>query len=276
MNQKIIIGYDGSPDSRAALNWALDEATRTGMPAEIVYADDWPYWAGPAAVPPAPALDAHLDVTVATAKETHPAVYLTATTVASPAAAALIVRSGEARLVVVGSRGHSGVAGLLGSVSSAVSAHAHCPVVVVRGEASPAAPVVVGVDGSAQAAAVLEFAAGQAAARHVPLRVIRTWPPVTGLWEETPLVTRTVTSEERASFDELVTVVRVAYPRLEIVAEVSVAHPAEALTEAAARAQLVVVGSRGRGAVRGMLLGSVSQHLLRHSPSTVVVVHPAV
>ncbi|MFF0373977.1 universal stress protein [Actinoplanes missouriensis] len=278
MNQKIIIGYDGSTGSREALDWALDEAARTGSPAEIVYADDWPYWAAPSAIPPAPALDSELDTTVATAKESHPEVYLTATTVTAPAAAALIVRSEHARLVVLGSQGHSGVAGLLGSVSSAVSAHAHCPVVVVRGVASagavpsgavpsgavpsgavpsgavpPGAPVLAGVDGSGQGSAVIEFAAEQARARSVPLHVLHAGPP--------------------ESVDDLVAVTRVAYPDLQIVAETTDTHPAEALTRAAADAQLVVVGSRGRGAVRGMLLGSVSQHLLRHSPCTVAVVH---
>ncbi|MEU4695296.1 universal stress protein [Actinoplanes sp. NPDC023714] len=84
-------------------------------------------------MPPAPALDAHLDVTVANAKESHPAVYLTATTVASPAAAALVVRSSHAQLVVVGSRGRGAVRGmLLGSVSQHLLRHSPATVVVVH------------------------------------------------------------------------------------------------------------------------------------------------
>ncbi|MDI6105871.1 universal stress protein [Actinoplanes sp. NEAU-A12] len=283
MNNTIVIGYDGSPDAHTALTWALDEAARTAAPAEIVYADEWPLWAPAASMAPTVAIrpDSYvehvitgmLDTAVTTAKETHPTVHVTATTVRAYASATLIGRSTEARLVVVGARGHSAVAGLLGSVSSAVSAHARCPVVVVRGEPAGTAPVVAGIDGSALAPAVLRFAAQQATARNVPLRVIRTWTPVTGLWEETPMATRTVTAEEREPFDTLVTGIRDTFPGLMIEAEGSVEHPAAALALASTTAQLLVVGSRGRGAVRGMLLGSVSQHLLRHSACTIAVVH---
>lgn len=283
MNNNIVIGYDGSSDARTALNWALDEAVRTGSSAKLVYADEWPLWAPAAALAPTVAvrpdsyvehiITAMLDDAVTAAKETHPTVNVTATTLRAYASVALIDQSTRARLLVLGARGHSAVAGLLGSVSSAVSAHAHCPVVVVRGESPATAPVVAGIDGSALAPAVLRFAAQQAAARNVPLRVIRTWTPATGLWEETAMATRTVTADERAPFDDLVTVIRDAFPALAIEAEATVEHPAAALALASTTAQLLVVGSRGRGAVRGLLLGSVSQHLLRHSACTIAVVH---
>ncbi|GIE29728.1 hypothetical protein Ait01nite_027730 [Actinoplanes italicus] len=88
------------------------------------------------------------------------------------------------------------------------------------------------------------------------------------------MVTRTVTEHEREPFDALVTVVRNAFPGVAVGAEATVAHPAEVLTHASTGAQLLVVGSRGHGAVSGLLLGSVSQHLLRHSACPVVVVRP--
>jgi nucleotide-binding universal stress UspA family protein len=283
VQREIIVGYDGSPHSQAALLWALDEASRTGASVELVYADESPVLVPAARLVqyPPPQRDGYhtevingtLERAVATAKKTQPLIDVTARTVRAHASTALIDLSREARLVVLGSSGHSAVAGLFGSVSTAVSAHAHCPVVVVRGEPAAGGPVVVGIDGSPSAEAVLTFAAEQAYARKATLRVIRAWPPVTGLWEETPMVTNAVTDDERAPFDAQVAVVRDTFPELIVQAEARVAHPAGELTHASAQAQLVVVGSRGHGAASGLLLGSVSQHLLRHSACPIVVVH---
>ena len=279
---RIIVGYDRSADSRAAASWALDEAARTGALVEFFYAYEWPEWAPAASTIPAPAvwpdgetdraIKGRLHEAVTAAKQTHPGVRTEISIVQASTALTLIERSADARLIVVGSRGHSAVAGLLGSVSVAVSAHAHCPVIVVRGDAAPTRPVVVGVDDSPSAHLALDFAVEQAVARGVPLRVIRTWPPVTGIWEDGPLVARTVTAEERGPLDELVAGWHDKYPQLEISAEAVVDHPANALALASTTAQLLVVGTRGRGAFRGMVLGSVSQHLLHHSACTVAVV----
>jgi nucleotide-binding universal stress UspA family protein len=195
-DQKIVIGFDGSPAAQLALDWALDEANRTGVPAELVYADEWPVWA--------------------------------------PAASM---------------------------------------VVVVRGDISDTAPVVAGVDDSPLAPAVLRFAAEQAAGRKVPLRVIRTWPPATRSGDSSTLAARTVTCTERASFDALVTGISDEFPDLEVRAEALREDPAEVLASFGDTTQLLVVGSRGRGAVRGLLLGSVSRHLLRHTNCPVAIVH---
>lgn len=281
--RRIIVGYDRSPDAKAAAAWALDEATRTGNPVEFLYAYEWPVWQPAASMVPATsvwpdeateqAIKDTLHDAVATAKRTHPSVPTHLSFVHNGAALTLIGRSEDASLIVLGCRGHSAVTGLLGSVSVAVTAHAHCPVVVVRGNPAADAPVVVGVDDSASAQLALGFAVEEAVARNVGLRVIRAWPPVTGLWEESPMVTRAVTEPERQPFDELVAGWRDKHPELKIFAEAVVAHPAAALVEASKDAQLLVVGTRGRGAVRGMVLGSVSQHLLRHSVCTVAVAH---
>jgi nucleotide-binding universal stress UspA family protein len=280
--KKIIVGYDGSPDAVVAATWALDHALLSGAPVEFLYAFEEPFWMPAASMVPAPAvrpveelekaMTARLDEAVSMAELTHPTVITQATTVRAFAGLTLIDRSAQAELVVVGCRGHSAVAGLLGSVSVAVTAHAHCPVVIVRGDAAVNATVVAGVDGSPASPDVLAFAAEQAALRKAPLRAIRAWAPVTGLWENSPLVTRSVTDEERKPFDELVAELRAAHPEVEISADAVVEHPAAALASASTTAQLLVVGSRGRGPVRGLLLGSVSQHLLRHSACTVAVV----
>ncbi|WP_306213996.1 universal stress protein [Actinoplanes sp. RD1] len=281
--QRIIVGYDRSPDAKAAARWALDEARRTGVPVEFLYAFEWPAWLPATSTVPAPsvwpdgetdrAIHGALNEAVALAKQSHPSVPTHITFVHNSAALELIGRSAHASLVVLGCRGHSAVTGLLGSVSVAVSAHAKCPVVVVRGEPAVDAPVVVGVDDSASAQVALAFAVEEAVARNVALRVIRTWPPVTGIWEESPMVTRTVSEQERQPFDELVAGWRQKHPQLAITAEAVVEHPAAALAEASKDAQLLVVGTRGHGAVVGMMLGSVSQHLLRHSACTVAVAH---
>jgi len=281
--RKIIVGYDRSAAARAATGWALDEAARTGALVEFFYAYEWPAWAPAASTIPAPAvwpdgevdraIRGMLDEAATNARHSHPEVRTDVSTVHAPAALTLIERSAEASLVVVGSQGHSGVAGLLGSVSVAVSAHAHCPVVVVRGSAAATEPVVVGVDDSEWAPLTLGFAFEQAAARGVPLRVLRAWRPVAGLWEERPVVTAAGAAEQRQALDDLLAGWRGKYPQVDVAPDVLLDHPAQVLATASTTAQLVVVGSRGRGALRGMLLGSVSQHLLHHAACTVAVIH---
>ena len=279
-NRKILIGYDRSIGAKNAAGWALDLAARTGAPVEFLYTYEWPIWAPTTTMVPATAvwpdsatvegIKEMLQEAVASAGRTHPAVRTTYTTVDGNAALTLIGRSADAGLVVVGSLGHSAVAGLLGSVSASVSAHAHCPVVVVRDREPTTAPIVAGYDAHET---VLAFAAEQASTWHVPLRVIHAWKPVTTWYEGTAIDVRTITPEERRPFDDAVERWREKYPGLQIIADAVVDHPAAALTRASASAQLVVVGSRGHGAVRGTLLGSVSQHLLRHSACSVAVVH---
>jgi nucleotide-binding universal stress UspA family protein len=280
--KKIIVGYDRSPDSRAAAAWALDEAARTGALVEFFYAYEWPTWAPAASMIPGPAvwpdgetdraIKGALNDAVSSARKSHPTVRTEISIANAAAALTLIDRSTEASLVVIGSCGHSAVSSLLGSVSVAVSAHAHCPVIVVRGAAADDDPVVVGVDDSPCAQLALGFAVEEAAARGVALRVIRAWPPVTGIWQDSPIATGTVSAGERASLDELVAAWRAKYPQVEIRSEAVVDHPANALVLASTAAQLLVVGTRGRGVLRGQLLGSVSQHLLHHSACTVAVV----
>jgi nucleotide-binding universal stress UspA family protein len=281
--RKIIVGYDRSADAKAAARWALDEAARTGAPVEFFYAYEWPVWAPAASMVPSTsvwpdseteqAIKDNLQEALDAAGRSHPQVRTTIATVDNDAALSLVKRSADAGLIVLGSRGHSAVTNLLGSVSAAVSAHSRCPVVVVRARPDASAPVVVGFDGSALSESAVAFAADQATSRGVPLRVVRAWKPVTGLWARTPMATRTVSADERKSFDDLIGVWREKYAPLTISAEALVDHPAAALTVASSTAQLLVVGSHGRGAFRGVLLGSVSQHLLRHAACDIAIVH---
>jgi nucleotide-binding universal stress UspA family protein len=283
--RKIVVGYDNSADAKAAAVWALDAAERTGAPVEFLFAYEWPEWVPATSTVGAPpvqpdgeierAVNGMLNEARANARRSHASVRTETSTVNASAALTLIGRSAEAGLIVLGSRGHSGVIGLLGSVSVAVSENAHCPVVVVRGDPHAAGPVVVGVDDSAPAQAALRFAAEQARDRRVALRVIRAWLPTDGLGDPTPEAALMVTSDEQQAFDDMVEQARAEHPGVDINGETVAEHPAAALVRESATAQLLVVGTRGRGPVRGMLLGSVSQHVLRHSTATVAVVHSA-
>ncbi|GAA2608077.1 universal stress protein [Paractinoplanes durhamensis] len=271
--RKIVIGYDHSTGAADAAQWALDEAERTGAPVEFFYAYEWPTWSPAARYVPGGVtwpggeteleVEGALEAAVARARRDHPALLITSHAADAVAAVALVERSSTAGLVVLGSRGHSAVVNLVGSVGVAVTAHAHCPVVVVRGQPPRDAPIVVGIDSSRAAEAALSFAVGRAAARGVALRVVQAWKPGGPAPAE----------KEHRLFEDRVAGLRAKHPGLTVSAEAPHEHPAAALAKASATAQLLVVGSRGRGALLGMMLGSVSQHLLRSSVCSVAVVH---
>ncbi|BCJ68819.1 universal stress protein [Polymorphospora rubra] len=280
--QPIVVGYDGSPGARTALRWALDEAARTGAPVHPTYAFE-PFGAS-APLAPAPLLwpddtarkeiAEMLDAAVAAAAASHPTVAVRAGTVDGPPNVRLQELSRQAGLVVLGSRGHDGFTGLLvGSTAVSVTAHAHCPVVVVRGDAGPdGGHVVAGVDGSACSVLALGYAFAQAAARDVPLHVVRAWrPPATGA-TPAPFDPDAVGALERAELRELLVGWQDRYPRVRVTSEVVADAPGRTLIDATRHAALVVVGSRGRGGFRGLLMGSVSQQLLHHSHCPVAVV----
>ncbi|HEX8346644.1 MAG TPA: universal stress protein [Actinoplanes sp.] len=283
----IIVGYDGSSDARAAADWALDEAGRTGAAVHFVHAVEWPTLMPAASMVPATSVwpdaeaeqarTAMLDDVVASAARTHPRVAATKVMVRGSAVGTLVDLSTRASLLVVGSRGHHPIAGLLlGSVSVAVSAHAHCPVVVVRDGPRESdrsrLPVLVGVDESACAELALGFAAEQAASRDVELHVIRAWRPPADPWEGPAVDVGEVTGAERTTLHDVVARWKEKFPAVDVTTHVVVDHPSRALRAASRAAQLVVVGSRGRGEFRGLMLGSVSQYLLHHAECSVAVV----
>jgi nucleotide-binding universal stress UspA family protein len=205
------------------------------------------------------------------------------------ATTALVAASRGADLLVVGNRGRGALAGaLLGSVAFSVTAAAHCPVVVVRGEASsalapgPDRPVVLGVDGSPGAARALQFAASAAARAHAPLKVLAAWTPPEvaddgfAVIAHQELVEATQqTARDRAH--EAVDAVRLLAPGV-VVQDLVVQQPARrALAEASRGAGLVVVGARGHGALTGLFLGSVSHAVIHSAACPVAVVrapHP--
>ncbi|MGN9895050.1 universal stress protein [Micromonospora sp. L31] len=279
---EILVGYDGSADASLALDWALDEAQRGGRPVRLAYVFEWltvTGWIGPGVAPgiwPDETARRQVEELVhkaaADAVAQRPGTTVHGEVYDGPPALVLQERSADAGLLVLGSRGHGGFAGLLaGSTAVAVTAHAHCPVVVVRaGQAAGAGPVVVGVDGSESSRVALGFAVESAAQRRVPLRVVRVVAPPAGR-RPSDHDERATVAGERAAVEESLAPWRDTFPDVDIDIEVAPGNPAAALVEASRSAQLVVVGSRGLGGLRGMLLGSVSQQLLQHSSCPVVV-----
>jgi nucleotide-binding universal stress UspA family protein len=282
----VLVGYDGSPGARVALDWALAEAIRFGAPVHLRYAFEWVSPAGVFAPVPqsgSPDLRAEarsvVNEAVAAATATHPDLEIGGDVVDGTAAGVLCDASRYARTVVVGHSGPGGFSGLLhGSVGVAVTAHAHCPVVVVRGRlpADAALPVWVGVDGSRESQLAVGFAFDAAARRGVPVAAVHAWdpPPVSRRNTVQRLSYDPVTIEaaERQLLDEDLAPWRDKYPQLTVTTSTVPVRPGQALVDVSRRAQLVVVGCRGRGGFRGLLLGSVSQRLVHHAACPVAVI----
>jgi nucleotide-binding universal stress UspA family protein len=270
---EVVIGYDGSPDSERAFNWADQLAAEQGRALRVVISEvdrgqvleataDWH-----AARMQSLQDDVRARLDSARARESSVEIS------PLPAAEALIDASNQAATVVLGAQGHSALAGvLLGSVSKQVSRHASCPVVVVREpHAARTDRIVVGVDGSPGSRKALEFAFAHADRTGAPLTAIHAWhegvvrrETEDGLAEEIREADRLL-GEALAGFGE-------SYPDVKVTPEVVPVSPARVLADASDAAALVVVGSRGLGAFAGLALGSVSQSVLHHARCPVAVV----
>ena len=292
----VVVGVDGSEGSLHALDWAVDAAAGRGARLRLVYAMSLPLVTTPLGGPirTAPSQEVS-DAAAALLAEALQRVHAAAPSLDADTEVsriephhALIRASEAADLVVVGSRGLSGVRSLfLGSVAQRVAAHASCPVVVVPPTSQePAARrgrVVVGVDGSVHAAAALRFALVEAERLRAELVDVAAWQA-----PEAPVDPFTVLHAD-VDIDREQQVARVRdwllwtvddartplTERVPVRAEAPEGHPAAALLAEGADADLVVVGSRGRGGFAGLLLGSVSRSVLHHAVVPVAVVHVA-
>lgn len=285
----IVVGYDASPDARAALRWALDEARRTAATVRLVYAFDW--YVGPMWLAPGPSVwpdsEARADAramlanAVAEAAKSHPAVTVTPAVVDGPAQLRLRDESKTAAMLVLGGRGNGGFPELLvGSTAVSVSSHADCPVIVVRAATEHATEkaeggILVGVDGSPCAQAALEWAFERAVALDAPLTVVEAWTPPSTRFVPAGLDLGTIARTIHIELDDLVGNWRQKFPQVRVATEVHTGGAAAHLVAASAGARLVVVGSRGRGTVAGALLGSVSQELIHHAHCPVAIVRTA-
>ncbi|MGR6919318.1 universal stress protein [[Actinomadura] parvosata] len=276
----IVVGVDGSVPARAAVAWAANDAFRMHQPLRLVYAvDRQPYQI--AKYPDADRPDQlrragqkALNEAVALVHERQPSVEVTAVLEEGPPARILREQGKAAVEVVVGSRGLGAVtSALLGSVSDHVADQAEAPVVVVHGGQGPVhGQIVVGVDDSPDCTPALAYAFQQAALRGSTLRAVHAWqPPVQAFGTELPHEA----GEDRAAREDMVTACLQPFKRqyldVTVIEDVRYADAVKALTQASEEADLLVVGSHGRGSVSSALLGSVSRGVLHHARCTVVV-----
>lgn len=287
----VVAGVDGSAAALEAVRWAAWEAENRHEPLQLVHALGLDDMLAGMTLPPGQGLREQLRArgwqVLRDAKQ--------AADESSPVAADLVLETGtpvptllaacrQARMIVVGSAGRGGfLAGMaLGSTAAQVAAHSECPVVVVRGPGAErigtSAPVVVGIDGSPLSEAALAYAFEEASLRSAPLVAVNAW---------TDADTTVLFSQVRAYFDyepvrqtqtrllaERLAGWREKYPDVDVERVVVEDKPRHQLIELSDTAQLIVVGSRGRGGIPGALLGSVSRALVHHAACPVMVVKP--
>jgi nucleotide-binding universal stress UspA family protein len=282
----VVVGVDGSPSATAALDWALDEARSRPARLWLVHAlnqahSDAFTRANPVfAAEERRAAEELLETAVARARAVASGLDVRAVLQVGTPPAVLVSEARFAELVVVGSRGRGGFAGLLlGSTSLKVAMKAPCPVVVVRPPTDPgragssAGRIVVGVDGSPCCEPALRFAFARAQRRGLGLTAVRVWRspavyvdvPSSGMWLQ-------LERKERAALAEHLTSWRERYPEVDVMERTVLGNAAATLVDESAGAELLVLGGHGRGGVGALLLGSVSHAALHHARCPVVVV----
>jgi nucleotide-binding universal stress UspA family protein len=286
----VVVGVDGSENGLEAVRWGAAEAARRNVTLRLVTAMAWnqDHVVGRIGLG-----GDYRDIMLGAARRQLAEAAAVAEEVAAgrPVEQQLVVgfpvpvlreESRRAHLLVLGDRGHGGVSRLLvGSVAVAMAAQAECPVILVRREEDRAAddearPVVVGVDGSEISEAALAFAFAAASARGVPLVAVHAWWDlvVDQVMASLLFDRETVEADEQEVLAERLAGWSEKYPDVRVQRVVTHDRPAHALIEESQRAQLVVVGSRGRGAAVGLLLGSVSHAVLHRAHCSVAVVRP--
>ncbi|WP_055564659.1 universal stress protein [Streptomyces atriruber] len=297
----VTVGLDGSPESLAAAEWAAREAKLRGMPVKLVHvldpipvptaqapligAETLQYWRE--RVPRKSAGDLRLR---------HPDVEIVDEQAVGRPADALTAAAEDAALLVLGSRGLSGVGGyLVGSVGQAVVARTATPVVLVRAEeesaeghttdlpdVAPTAnahrPIVLGLDIDQPDDSVIEFAFDEATRHLAPLRVVHAWdcPPYYpyGFSAEPGLYER-LSHQQAAALSEVVRPWREKFPGVDIVEVSPFGAAAKHLVEASREGSLLVVGRRSRRRALGLHIGPVTHAVLHHASIPVAVVaHP--
>ncbi|KZS58613.1 universal stress protein [Mycobacterium kansasii] len=291
----IVVGVDGSAASNAAVSWAAQDAALRHLPLTLVHMVN-------AAVPMWPEMPMSMGMAAwqeedgrqvleqavkiaEQAVQAHREITIHSELRWSPPVPTLVELSAEAELVVVGSYGRAAVArAVLGSVGSALLRRANCPVAVVRDQdpaADPThlahlqqAPVVVGIDGSPVSELATAVAFDEASRRGVELKAVHAWSDLEvvdlpGLdWSTVKAEAEQTVAERLAGWQE-------RYPDVTVHRLVVCDRPARELIDQAQTAQLVVLGSHGRGGFTGMLLGSVSNAVVHSVRTPVIVARPS-
>ncbi|MGE2720346.1 universal stress protein [Mycolicibacterium celeriflavum] len=283
----ILVGVDGSPDSEAAIRWATHEAILREQPVRLLHAIAPVVVTWPVAYLEASYIEsmetngrdildaAQKTVQAAAGDKAPPEIESRIVNAAAPSA--LVTASRDAYMTVSGSRG-LGVLGraFLGSVSSALLHHGRGPIAIVRTDDAPAvdttAPVLVGIDGSPASEEATALAFDEASSRGVPLVALHAWsdasfPSIGNDWERYEDGGHRILAERLAGWQE-------RYPDVQVQRRIVSDDPATRLVEASKEAQLVVVGSRGRGGFSSLVLGSVAAKLAQAATAPVIVVRP--
>uniref|UniRef100_A0AAU2AFR8 Universal stress protein n=1 Tax=Streptomyces sp. NBC_00093 TaxID=2975649 RepID=A0AAU2AFR8_9ACTN len=287
MELPLVVGIDGSDPSLTAVDWAADEAARLGVPLCLVYASLWQRYEGDvqSGSLERPSEEVMAQNIVATAAERvhrrDPEVKVSTAVVPAEAADALLREGHNASALVTGSRGRGELTGLLlGSVSLAVAARAHCPVIVVRGDKAGLEGtherILLGVDEPALSGEAVRFAFREAEARGCTLDVVRAWRCPGHETADDPGLADDPAHDHEARASALLDAAlhdAVADHPGVPVRRSTVEGPARrVLLSRSAAADLVIVGARRRTGHFGLQLGRVGHTLLHHADCPVAIV----
>ncbi|VFA98057.1 universal stress protein [Nocardia cyriacigeorgica] len=277
-NPPVVVGADGSEQSLVAVRWAAEYAARHHARLELIYAIGTPVDFVPGLSGPPldydglrkhgeTVLAAAADIATEAAAATTSIDVTTAVVGADPIPV-LRDRGSSARLLVVGSRGLGAFRRtLLGSVSTALARHATCPVAVIPDDSHEwRDPVVVGVDGSEGSARAIAIAFEEASSRGAGVVAVHAWSEF-NRYDPRP----DMQTQGEALLSESIAGYREKYPDVRVKQVVVEDRPARALLRAAESAQLIVLGSHGRGGFAGMTLGSVSQAVLHTAECPLII-----
>ncbi|OIK25486.1 universal stress protein [Streptomyces malaysiense] len=283
MTEPIVVGVDGSGRSLRALVWAAHSAALHHCLLKIVhvlprYEYDLPFFPEGRFAEAAKRGREFVAEAAAIAREAYPDLEVTSALPSGKAPAKVFLEEAEhAHAVVLGAKGEGGFGNLaLGSVSLQVVGHAASPVIIVNHITTGHRRVVVGADGSPHSTAALDYALQAASLRKARLLIVHAWsmpyppePPV--LIDPDP---DEIARKHQQELEEQISGLRKRYPEVEVTEDLVRDAPIPALTRASDRADLLVLGSRGRGGFHGLALGSVSHHLLHFSACPVAIVRP--
>ncbi len=290
MASKIVVGVDGSDPSNAALRWAAYEARRRNASVLVVSCFNAPVYGSPegAVYPAHENIDMYKDGAAAVigraievVGEIDPTLDVDGMSEMAGAAEAIADAADAGDEIVVGTSGHGGfIEGLLGSVSMSLVHRSHVPVIVVP--AKPVAEIgpgmhkiVVGVDGSPGSLHALEWAYSEALLTGAELTAVHGFiypyhETRTSVGEPRNQMQLDAKEELKSSLDSLGP--RLTGGPVHVHARLVERSPADALLEESHDADLVVVGSHGRGALRAALLGSVSRTVAQHTHCPVAII----
>ncbi|MFI0538393.1 universal stress protein [Streptomyces sp. WSLK1-3] len=287
MELPLVVGVDGSESSLAALDWAVDEAARQGLPLRLVYASLWERYedVAPSADPDRPSeqvmAEDIVERAVERARRRDPEVKVSAEVIPEDAVDTLLREGRNATALVTGSRGRSELKGmLLGSVGLAVAARAHCPVIVVRGDRAGVAGtherIVLGAGDPASAGEAARFAFHEAEKRGGVLDVVRAWRCPAHETADEPRLAQNPAHlhEERASaqLDDLIDEEMADHPGVRVRRNTVEGPARRVLLNRSAAADLVIIGARRRTGPFGLQLGRVGHTLLHHAQCPVAIV----